>query len=594
MFVLQEIHRKINRKIKLTKNQKLFCSALIYILILMASAIYRIKVLNTPYFTDEIGYWAAGAWFAGVDWSPVMSKLPYYGYGYGLFLTPLFSMIKDSSGMFYAAVLLNAFFLTGTFLCIYRIMCILYNKNHQALMFVAFASCMYTYNIVYAHITMSEICLTFFTALMILRFCIFCKKPTFVNNMLWTIMLAALIMIHLRTLTYLIIGIAFWLFIIFRKKQNWKTIVFAFLLTALMCVMVFLIKDYIVDNLYTSVSVGTHLSGNDSIVGRLSILKNIFHIDWWKNFFTSIIGKTFYLCVSTFFLIPVAVYTCIKKALNDEQRLEHSYMLVMLICNLGFNALTMMFPGRVDQFLYGRYVENLLPIYLAIAFIQIIENKKNIKYLVLTSIALSNIFAQVIYNRICESGLNEANITVLPIADAGIAGFPGFKLANVELQYSYYAFLVAAIIAVCWMILSHWSRYVAIIFIIICWEFTAQTAITNYIYNSNETMNTSEMSRISYFSELEKIADIACQTNCKNIYFLFDDDNDIGTEMYFQMFWIQYDMTDRILMPIDSSNINAIAKGDCLIARNYKTIYDELISQYNLIYQNNQYGIFCK
>ena len=140
---------KVGNKISDEKKSYIF-----YIVIIILVLLHNINVLKDPYFTDEIGYWAAGALFSGHDWSGAISHLPYYGYGYGIFLAPFFGL-HDSVKMFHGAVLLNIVFVIGTFFNINFILKALFgNLDASKRIMAVFASCMYVSNIVYAHMTL--------------------------------------------------------------------------------------------------------------------------------------------------------------------------------------------------------------------------------------------------------------------------------------------------------------------------------------------------------------------------------------------------------------------------------------------------------
>lgn len=56
---------------------------------------------------DEFGYWGNAAYLAGLDWSGVISEIPYYSYGYSLLLVPLFFIFDNPIHMYKAAIILN-------------------------------------------------------------------------------------------------------------------------------------------------------------------------------------------------------------------------------------------------------------------------------------------------------------------------------------------------------------------------------------------------------------------------------------------------------------------------------------------------------
>ena len=70
---------------------RLFILNFLYAAIIVAAVCLRLGQLYSPtVMPDELGYWSAGAFFSGHLWTDVMPLSPYYSYGYGLILAPLF------------------------------------------------------------------------------------------------------------------------------------------------------------------------------------------------------------------------------------------------------------------------------------------------------------------------------------------------------------------------------------------------------------------------------------------------------------------------------------------------------------------------
>lgn len=597
MFKLCEIFNKLIYRMNSQFSEKKILNifALFYSLLIVIFSSSGITILDDPFYTDEIGYWAAGAWFSGIDWSSVMSKSAYFGWGYGIFLAPFF-MLEDSVKMFHSAVLINALFLVGTFLCVYNILCKLFcEKSKKLLMFVSFSACMYTYNIVYAHITMSEVCLTFFFSLMIFQLCKFCEKPSICNNMLWYLSLVILVVIHLRTLIFIIVAIVPIVWMLFKRKLNWKKILCSLIFLFIILIGVFLIKDYIVEILYTDNALGVHNEANDNVGDKLSMLKGILSLDWWKNLCGSVAGKIFYLSVSSFFVFPLAIWGLGKHLwINRMSRNAGVYIFLVcgILCNLGFISLLTMNPERVDQVLYGRYIENTLPVYLAVGLLYIFEQKKDIKYILLISIACNCLFSQVVYKTIYEKDLDTTSTAMLPLQTSGIAGFPNFKAISAEIKFAYYILLIAIIISVLWICVLNRYKYIAIIIIVSCWILTAQTGMNNYLYNLNETKDIKQYSRIARFSSIKEFADYIEESNYYDVYYLFENDN--HTSAYFDMFSLQFDLVACEMKTVNNEDFQFIDENDLLIVHKFNSMYEEVQGQYNLMFENSYFGLFCK
>ena len=76
--------------------------------------LFKIDSLNTIcVIGDEFGYWASGAYFAGLDWGDVACFNPYYSYGYGLWLSLIIKFFDDSILAYKVAIILNCFFIVS-------------------------------------------------------------------------------------------------------------------------------------------------------------------------------------------------------------------------------------------------------------------------------------------------------------------------------------------------------------------------------------------------------------------------------------------------------------------------------------------------
>lgn len=137
-----------------------FVTLLVAIIVILVY-LFRIQIMKTPYYSDELGYWAAGAWMNGIDWSPVFSRSAYYGWGYGVILAPLF-LISNSAIRFQAAVFINIMLMLCSYLLLVSINAHIFpHIKKYMISIVSGTTILYSYNIVYAHLTMCESVLIF-------------------------------------------------------------------------------------------------------------------------------------------------------------------------------------------------------------------------------------------------------------------------------------------------------------------------------------------------------------------------------------------------------------------------------------------------
>ncbi len=111
---------------------------------------------------DEFGYWGNAALFSGYDWYDLLSKTPYYSFGYSLLLVPILLITKNVQIWYRYAIVINVLFLViSYFLCFYTLRTLFKNLNQKLLLLVSFIVISYTPNIVYAEVAWSETLLVF-------------------------------------------------------------------------------------------------------------------------------------------------------------------------------------------------------------------------------------------------------------------------------------------------------------------------------------------------------------------------------------------------------------------------------------------------
>ena len=159
------------------------------------------KCYNPFVFNDEAGYWTHAYTMAGYDWRGMSSTLVWYSYGYSFMLVPLIKLIHDPVTLYRSALVLNAVFVTLTYLMFVYILRFLFPKLKKAEAgFAAAAAALYTS---YQHntgIAFSETALLLVTTLAVFVLVRVMKRPTYLNLACFGAVCAYLFMIHNRTI----------------------------------------------------------------------------------------------------------------------------------------------------------------------------------------------------------------------------------------------------------------------------------------------------------------------------------------------------------------------------------------------------------
>lgn len=586
----------VKLKDKINNKYTYFCISIFLLLLIM---LFQLGKLSQPYFPDEIGYWAAGAWFNGINWSSVMSKIGYYGYGYGLILAPLF-MLDNPFYMFCGAVVINACMIIGLFLIVYFILKEIFDDiDYKKLLFVSFVSCCYTYIVVYVHLSMSEICLTLFSAIYIYLMILTVKKTTVFRIVCLSLVIGYLVSIHLRSLIIVIITAIYFVLLAVLKKINWIKLILIFTLTAITLIIVFYIKDMVVAGIYTDSVSLTHIDYNDNISEKIGSIQSYLNFDFIFNYGICLIAKVFYLSISSFYLFDFAVvYLFYKvyrsyKANNSVKTRIYLFLILFIFIWIAYAAFISGKTeiGRVDELMYGRYIENTIPVFLAIGAMEFINSSKR-KSIIMYSAIMCFSFSIICYWYLLRLGLNGTFPSMLPIQMSGIVGLPRMKTLDKAFGVTLYAALLIFVVGI---IMYFWAKLTpkfALILISIAWIYIAYNGLNNFVYNTYETIDLMQNSKLNQFEVISKTAEYLRSLGQEEIYYIHEKE-DTETPSYFQMFDLQYDLLNMSLNVIESRQLPKIPDDSIVVLHHSNLKYNEILEsdKLKIIYENEFFSV---
>ncbi len=165
-------------------------------------------------FNDEFGYWLGASLFTKYDWSLVGTKIPYYSYGYGMILAPIYNFFDDPIIIYRIAIALNGLWLIGSYFCLFKLISSMYEYiDIRFVKVTAFVCTLYASNIMMVNYTLPEVFLFFAFSLETYLIYMFCKEYKFVYCLYSIILGVFLLMVHQRTL-FILISIAAIMFIV--------------------------------------------------------------------------------------------------------------------------------------------------------------------------------------------------------------------------------------------------------------------------------------------------------------------------------------------------------------------------------------------
>ncbi|MDE7089385.1 MAG: hypothetical protein K2O54_04635, partial [Prevotella sp.] len=141
-------------------NRRILGLYFVFGLIICGLVLKNIRYLNSiTIISDEFGYWYAGSIFAGLDWREVAYLNPYYGFGYGFLLCPLFWLFEDAILMYRVAIGYNAVFMIMSFILGVKVMDKLdFDLQKEWKLFISFTVTVYS-NLVFQSQTTQVECL---------------------------------------------------------------------------------------------------------------------------------------------------------------------------------------------------------------------------------------------------------------------------------------------------------------------------------------------------------------------------------------------------------------------------------------------------
>ena len=365
---------------KKIKELTIVCMGILCIFILGILNFHKLTTISI--IGDEFGYWSAGAFFSGIDWTDATQCNAYYSWGYGIILAPLFILFDDTITMYQVAILLNIMMLIGSYLLCYGCINLLYKKERICIkVIVALVSTLYVSNLFYIQATIPETLLVLIFWMLCYLFILFIKYEK--NWILFPMGFLTIYIyyVHQRTIAVtLSMVICILLFLLIEKKYTYLL----FFISEL-CILIFvgeLIKDSYQLYLW-GIKASDVIDVND-VSGQVHKIGYLLTVEGIVGLIKGIIGKIFYLGTSTFFLFYIGVFEMIKMIKKKETLKDFKY-LFLFICSSIFLSIIISsifmvyYDDNLQRLMYGRYTEYVLPIIILIGLLAIWKKNVNKK-----------------------------------------------------------------------------------------------------------------------------------------------------------------------------------------------------------------------
>ncbi|MCG7895470.1 MAG: hypothetical protein JAZ12_13550 [Candidatus Thiodiazotropha taylori] len=348
---------------------------------------------------DEVSYLAQARYFSGKDTKPDTTKflkqessfsdrdvLPdtknwhYYHFGYPILVSPIYWLTDSPSTAYKGVMVFNSFLLSSLFLIIFAWIKELKRIDFYTTVSISFIVSIYPAYIIQSHIGWAENALIPSFALCCLLLTYYLKSHSIKSILLFAFAAGLQYTIHPRGLASTLAAILFLIGLTLVDKDRWPHTVLG------LCIIIGIIisTKSIADEIASLMN--THTQNKTVITNLFSLLE--------FEFFTAIIGNLLYLTLSTIGLFLVGAYDAIRQISSQAKKsiknlLTNEYtgsLLYILIASSLTFGLSIVFLGRneawhetsksLDFFLYGRYNETFLSIFITLGLLWLCSSEK--------------------------------------------------------------------------------------------------------------------------------------------------------------------------------------------------------------------------
>lgn len=324
---------------------------------------------------DEYGYLANAAYLSDTDWSFMGNQ--YYGYGYSLWLIPLFWFCSTGTQLIRGAVAFNTLCVVGIFWAqIFLISRIFPKLNRNIIIICSFVLCFYPY---LAAADMVVVCECLLTLTVWLCGCFFyqaLQTGRWYYYLLLAIGAGYAFFIHTRSIVFVAVLCLAVVVSAVTGRAGWKRIA-AFVVPFIGILVVgYALKNRIIDAVYSNVLFAEASAGDGAADASVTIVNTITIEFLWNriaNVFSNITAyvysffcKNFYLLAATggmFHIGFVAAVKSVREEWKRDRQLTAGNAVMFMYAIAAFLmvlAVTVNSPGSFEQpayFFYGRYFE---------------------------------------------------------------------------------------------------------------------------------------------------------------------------------------------------------------------------------------------
>lgn len=333
---------------------------------------------NIPYiYNDEFGYWATPAFLNNWHWSGLVSTLPYYSFGYGFILWGLYLMTGSMQVAYKAALFVNVVWaMLGYYILASCLRYLFPRMETVQIRLISAVAVLFPGILSQTVFSWPETFLFFLYVCQIWVLINSIQKYRYDLFALLGILSGYSYYVHQRTVGItLAIALTIVLFSIFRR--NIKPILFFTLSILTVIVLGGMFKNQLISTIWSS----SNSVASNNIVGQIGKIEYILSLQGIISLFFSILGKLFYAFSASLLLFPVTLLWLYKQLNATKNNSSYIYLFLTLsgIFMILINSVSMVIPYNITHTYYGRYIDSILPIWIAIGIIVILKEKISIR-----------------------------------------------------------------------------------------------------------------------------------------------------------------------------------------------------------------------
>lgn len=343
------------------------------------------KIFGMVYYPDEFGYWASAANWIGYDWSGLTALNSYYSFGYSLLLVPVLKICSGAVTAYRTAVALNMVLHAAAMPLLYGILKRLFPTESEISQICAVGIALF-YPVwdFYEQTTLAE-GLLFFLYIVI----VYLMARMVSGAGLWAVLMLVgcsvyICLVHMRTVG-VAAAVVFILFLRLWKEPAYrKKMLAAVLVLAVSAALGAVLRLTVLQSVYGKTD-GELLATND-ITGQLARVMAVCTREGLRRFFCGCMGKLFYLGAASFGLIYYALGYLWKKSVCLIRKIRERggisagewlslFLLLSFAGQFLITAIYLNHPRRVDEVVYGRYNDYLVPVFMGIGMMALYRSR---------------------------------------------------------------------------------------------------------------------------------------------------------------------------------------------------------------------------